>query len=465
MEYRIESDSLGEVQIPAKSYYGNQTYRAFQNFKITGHKVDPSFIRGFGQVKKASAIANNKAKLLSDEVAKAIIQACDEVIAGKLDKEFIVDPIQGGAGTSLNMNANEVIANRANEILGGELGVYDLCHPNDHVNFGQSTNDAYPTAGKIGIIAVLDRSIKRLERLELVLRDKAEEFKHVIKMGRTQMQDAVPITLGQEFHAYASVIARDRKRFIMAREVLTDINLGATAIGTGLNCSEQYIEDIIPILSELLGYEVRHSGDLIDGTQNVDGLAFVSSTIKTCAISLSKIANDLRLMSSGPRTGLGEINLPSKQNGSSIMPGKINPVIPEVVSQVCFNVIGNDMTITMCAEAGQLELNAFEPMIFYNLYESFHTLNHAIDTFIDNCIVGITANEKRCAELVHNSVGMVTALCAEIGYKKATDIAKEALNTDRTVKEVVMEKGVLTEEEYDRVINPLAMTLPGIRQK
>lgn len=463
--FRSEKDSIGTKNIPGNVYYGVQTLRAAENFHITGLTIHPEIIRSLALIKKACAITNYEAGLLSKEKERAIVQACNEILAGMFQEYFIVDPIQGGAGTSLNMNANEVIANRAIELLGGKKGDYTIVHPNDDVNYGQSTNDVIPTAGKITALVLMERAQKQLERLYEALNEKAEEFHSVIKMGRTQLQDAVPIRLGQEFAAYAGAIRRDIRRFEKAKEEMQSVNLGGTAIGTGLNADVWYFEHVVPKLSELMGTEIHQAEDLIESTQNLDSFVMVSGTVKACAVTLSKIANDLRLMSSGPRTGFGEINLPPKQNGSSIMPGKINPVIPEVVNQVAFHIIGNDMTITMAAEAGQLELNAFEPIIFYNLFQSIDTLTYAVETFIDNCITGITANTEHCRELVENSVGTITALCPHIGYKAAAELAKESLKTGKPVRTLILKRGLLEEKELDQIMNPEQMTRPGIAGK
>lgn len=460
--FRVESDSIGSREVPKNAYYGVQSLRGFENFRITGNKLSNEFIQSLAETKKASAITNGEIGLLDKKIEDAIVKASDEIINGNLHEEFITDSIQGGAGTSMNMNANEVIANRAIEILGGEQGDYSIVHPNDHVNMGQSTNDIIPTAGKLTAIKLLGKVINKLEELHSAFSDKAREFDHVVKMGRTQMQDAVPIRLGQEFGAYASVVKRDIKRITRSMEELKVVNLGATAIGTGINADKRYEETVVKNLSVVTGIKLTQAEDLIDGTQNLDGFVDASSAIKTCAVSLSKIANDLRLMSSGPRTGLGEINLPAKQNGSSIMPGKVNPVIPEVISQIAFNIIGNDVTISMAAEAGQLELNAFEPVIFYNLFQSIETLTNGIDTFINNCIVGITANEDRCKELVENSVGIVTALCPYVGYKEAAKIAKTAIKTKEPIRKLILKEGLLNEDELNNVLDAFSMTEPGI---
>lgn len=464
-KFRLEHDSIGTKEVPADAYYGVQTLRAYENFYITGLKMHPALIKSVAQIKKAAAITNLEVGELDKKRAEAIVKACDEIIAGKLHNQFIVDPIQGGAGTSLNMNANEVIANRAIELLGGEKGDYTMVNPNDHVNFGQSTNDVFPSCGKMAVLKLLEHAQTQLIRLEEALLQKSVEFDHVIKMGRTQLQDAVPIRLGQEFHAYATAIRRDIKRFENAKDEIKCLNLGGTAIGTGLNADIQYLKRVVKNISTLSGQDLVQSFDLIDATQNLDSYASVSGIVKTCAVNLSKLSNDLRLMSSGPRTGFGEINLPAKQNGSSIMPGKINPVIPEVVNQVAFNIIGNDMTIAMAAEAGQLELNAFEPIIFYNLFQSIETLTAAVKTLVDNCIVGITANEERCREMVENSIGIITAICPYVGYEKAADIAKEALLTNQSVKKLILEKGLLNEEQLNTILDPYTMTEPGILGK
>lgn len=463
-EYRIEHDSIGTKEVPKDVYYGIQTLRAFENFHISGIKMHPEFINSLAYIKKACAITNCEAGMLAKPVATAIVKACDELLDGKLTDQFIVDPIQGGAGTSYNMNANEVIANRANEILGGDKGTYDLVHPNNHVNFGQSTNDVIPTAGKMTALRLLAKLKEALIDLEKALNEKGKEFDHIIKMGRTQMQDAVPIRLGQEFHAYASAIARDVHRVDRTLDEMRILNMGGTAIGTGVNCDETYVSRIVPNISDVSGMSFVQAFDMIDATQNLDSFVAVSGAVKACAVTLSKLSNDLRLMSSGPRCGFNEINLPAKQNGSSIMPGKVNPVIPEVVSQVAFLVIGNDMTITMAAEAGQLELNAFEPVTFYCLYQSIDTLTHAVRTLIDNCIKGITANEDHCRELVENSVGIITPLCPYIGYEASAELAKESISTKVPVRQLILEKEILPAKELDIILDPFNMTEPGIAE-
>ena len=465
MEFRVEKDSIGTKDVPENVYYGVQSLRAAENFHITGLNMHPEIINSLAYVKKAAAITNCEAGLLDKRRTQAIVQACDEILEGKFREDFIVDPIQGGAGTSLNMNANEVIANRAIEILGGKKGDYSVVNPNDHVNCGQSTNDVIPTAGKMTSLRLLKKLKKQLLRLHSALEQKADEFDSVIKMGRTQLQDAVPIRLGQEFKAYSVAILRDLNRMDKAMDEMRTLNMGGTAVGTGLNADESYLRRIVPNLSEISGMDLVQAYDLIDATQNLDSFVAVSGAVKACAVTLSKIANDLRLMSSGPRAGFGEINLPAKQNGSSIMPGKVNPVIPEVVNQVAFNAIGNDMTITMAAEAGQLELNAFEPIIFYCLFQSIDTIAYAVNTFVDNCVIGITANETRCRYFVENSVGIITAICPYVGYQKAAEIAKEAIKTGESVRKLIIEKGLLTKKQMDEIMDPVQMTEPGISGK
>ena len=464
-DYRVEKDSIGVKDIPEEVCYGVQTLRAAENFHITGLNMHPEIINSLAYIKKASAITNCEVGILEKKKAQAIVQACDEIIEGKFHDDFIVDPIQGGAGTSLNMNANEVIANRAIEILGGKKGDYTIVNPNDDVNCGQSTNDVIPTAGKMTSLHLLQNLKKQLLRLYDALNEKAKEFDHVIKMGRTQMQDAVPIRLGQEFKAYSVAIMRDIHRMDKAMDEMRTLNMGGTAIGTGINADENYLRRIVPNLSEISGMEFIQAFDLIDATQNLDSFVAVSGAVKACAVTLSKMSNDLRLMSSGPRAGFGEINLPAKQNGSSIMPGKVNPVIPEVVNQVAFNIIGNDMTITMAAEAGQLELNAFEPIIFYCMFQSIDTLGYAVETLVDNCIVGITANEERCRQLVENSVGIITAICPHVGYEKTADIAKKAINSNESVRSLILKENIMDEEELSRILDPIHMTEPGISGK
>lgn len=458
---RMESDSIGELAVPADAYYGVQSLRGARNFHITGKPLHPLFIRNMAKIKKAAAIVNGYSGKVSADRAEVIVEACDEILDGMWMDAFIVDAVQGGAGTSANMNANEVIANRATELLGGKKGDYSVVHPNDHVNNGQSTNDVIPTAGKMTAIDLLVPLRKNLTRLADALDAKAVEFDGIVKMGRTQLQEAVPIRLGQEFAAYAAVVRRDIARIDRAEEELHVINLGGTAIGTAINASAFYLDNICKKLSEVAGYPLTPAPNLIDATQNLDGFVSISSVLKTCAVNLSKIANDLRLLSSGPRAGIGEITLPAQQNGSSIMPGKINPVIPEVVNQVAFLVIGHDATIAAAAEAGQLELNAFEPVLFYQLFESIETMTGALDTFVENCVVGIGADEKKCAENVSRSTGTVTAMAPFIGYHRSAMIAKESLKTGVPVRDIILREGIMTKAALDQVLDAKAMTEPA----
>lgn len=455
---RLESDSIGEMEVPGEAYYGVQALRANENFPITGNSLNPDFIKNMARIKRAAAITNMRAGRLKPEIANAIESACNEVVCGMFATEFIVDGIQGGAGTSANMNMNEVIANRAIEMLCGKKGDYSIVHPNDHVNMAQSTNDVIPTAGKLTVLDLLKKLEKSLKKLDSALYKKADEFDGVIKIGRTQLEDAVPMRLGQSFHAYATMIERDIDRIAKAKKEMYTVNMGATAIGTGINTSEYYFDHIVPTLAKVSGYPLVQADDLFDATENLDGFVRVSSCLKACAVNLSKMCNDLRILASGPKAGFGEITLPAMQNGSSIMPGKVNPVIPEVVSQVAFHIIGHDVTITMAAEAGQMELNAFEPVVFYNLFDSITTLTHAVDTLTDNCIIGITANEERCQKLLDASVGITTALCPYIGYKKAASLAKESLRTGIPVKKLVLKHGLMKEKQLDIVLDPYAMT-------
>ena len=457
MDYRVEADSIGTKQVPKDAYYGVQSMRGSENFNITGLRLKSEFIDSLAQIKKACAICNHAVGELDTKIKDAIVQACDEILEGKFHDQFICDPIQGGAGTTANMNANEVIANRAIEILGGEKGDYSIVHPNDHVNRAQSTNDVIPTAAKITTAKLLREAIVEVEHLNEALLAKEKEFHNVIKMGRTQMQDAVPIRLGDEFGAYSRAISRDIIRMNRVLREMYTINLGGTAIGTALNANPAYVIALAPTLARICQLPLTKAEDLIDGTQNLDAFAYVSAALKTCAISCSKMANDFRLMSSGPRCGFEEINLPAMQNGSSIMPGKVNPVIPEVMSQAAFCIIGNDTTITMAAEAGQLELNFAEPVLYHKLFESLIALTGAVNTFTNNCVVGITANEERCRELVDGSVGVITAICPKVGYKESADIAKEAIKTGASVREVLRKTKLFSDEEIEKILDPETM--------
>lgn len=460
--FRIEHDSLGEINIDQNALYGANSQRAFENFNISDLGMDGKFIDAILEVKKACAIENGKIGLLTEVETDAIVKACEKLIAGQNRDNFIVDPIQGGAGTSFNMNANEVIANIAEISLGGKAGEYKIIHPNDHVNKGQSTNDVIPTSGKIALIRYFKELSEEANKLIDSLNKKAEEFADVYKMGRTQLQDAIPMSLGQEFKAYARVLSRDVNRFEKAIDDLSFVNLGGTAIGTGLNADKRYVDEVVDVLADVSGLSLKQNEDLIDGTQNLDGILFASSVLKTFAASLSKISNDLRLMSSGPQTGIFDIKLPAKQAGSSIMPGKVNPVIPEVVNQVAFLVIGNDLTVTMAVEAGQLELNAFEPVIFHRIFESLKTLRGAIYTLRVNCIDNIVANREELSEEVEKSVGLVTALAPHIGYEKSSKIAKKALKTGESIRDIVLDENLLTEAEVDKILDFKKMIEPGI---
>lgn len=455
---RIEHDLVGTMPVDAHAYYGIHAMRAAENFPITGSRLPGDMIVSMAYIKKACARANCLAGELPEQVADAIGRACDELIAGDLHDQFIVDPIQGGAGTSTNMNANEVIANRAIELLGGVKGDYSLVHPNDHVNRGQSTNDIYPTCVKMTLYRACGQLLAELQALIDALMERAGDFDSVIKMGRTQLQDAVPIRLGQEFSAYAAVMRRELARLKRGRRELLSLNLGGTAVGTGINASAAYIGQVVPVLAEMTGIPFEKSDDLIDATQNADCYLALSGALKSCCASLSKMCNDLRLMSSGPRDGLGEISLPARQNGSSIMPGKVNPVIPEVVNQIAFRIIGYDTTVTLAVEGGQLELNAFEPVIFDSLYQGITMLRNGVHTLIVHCIRGIRANEDVCREEVERSVGVVTALCPKIGYNAACSLAREALRTRRPVRELARSRGLLSEQELAALLDPAAMT-------
>lgn len=451
MNTRIESDSIGSMAVDENAYYGIQSLRAKENFPITGHLVCPEFLVNLALIKEACAITNKNAGLLSAEKADSIIKACKEIETGLLHDQFITDEIQGGAGTSMNMNMNEVIANRANEILGGKRGTYDKVHPNDHVNMAQSTNDVIPTAGKMTVLSLLSPLFMELESLKEALLKKKEEFHDILKMGRTQLQDAVPMTLGNTFESYASMVDRCLKRLKEASLEMRSINLGGTAIGSRINASKYYEEHIVKTLSDLFKVQLHQAEDLFDSTENLDSFAQISGALKALAVSLSKMCNDLRLLSSGPRCGLYEINLPARQNGSSIMPGKVNPVIPEVVSQVCFLVIGHDTTIALACEAGQMELNAFEPVIFSQLFESIKSMTNAIHTLNIHCIAGITANRQHCLDLEKNSLGIVTSLAPYIGYKKSAEIAKKALHENKEIEEVVLEEGIMDKKQVESI--------------
>lgn len=459
---RTEHDLLGYKEVPNEVYYGIQTLRAIENFDITGVPLNfyPDIVRAFAMVKQAAARANFALGLLDEDVANAIDEACTNLLNGKYHKCFVVDMIQGGAGTSTNMNANEVIANAALQIMGYKKGEYKYCHPNNHVNLSQSTNDAYPTAIKIAIIKRNKVLVRSLLDLIAAFHVKGDEFAHILKMGRTQLQDAVPMTLGQAFEAHATTLEEEVERLTSNANLFLEVNMGATAIGTGINSDPDYTRRVIGHLREITGLDIISARNLVEATQDTSSFVMYSSALKRLAIKLSKISNDLRLLSSGPRAGFNEINLPAVQPGSSIMPGKVNPVIPEVVNQVAFKVIGNDLTVSMGAEAGQLELNVMEPVIVQSIFESVEMLINGMNTLRSRCIVGITANEERCREMVMNSIGIVTALNPVIGYEASSQLAKEALETGKGVYELVLEKKLLSKEEIDNILRPENMLKP-----
>lgn len=456
MTVRAEQDSLGTLEVPACSYYGVHTARALANFPISGIalSVYPLFVNALAAVKQAAAEANRDLGLLDDERAEAITAACREIAAGALHDQFVVDVVQGGAGTSTNMNANEVIANRALELLGACRGDYERLHPLEHVNRSQSTNDVYPTAIKVALQVQIAALHATMTDLAAAFGTKAAEFATVLKMGRTQLQDAVPMTLGQEFSTYAVMLAEDAERLQEAARLVTEINLGGTAIGTGLNAHPRYAALVCEKLSAITGFQLSTAGNLVEATQDVGAFVQVSGVLKRTALKLSKICNDLRLLSSGPRAGFNEINLPAVQAGSSIMPGKVNPVIPEVVNQVAFEVVGNDVTISMAAEAGQLQLNAFEPIIAHCLFQSLAHLDAACRTLRDRCVLGITANRERLYESVTNSIGVITALNPYIGYATAARIAKSALETGKPIPEIVVAEGLLSADRVAELLAP-----------
>lgn len=463
MKTRTEHDFLGERQIPFDVYYGIQTFRAIENFSISGVAISdhPEMIQALAYVKKAAARTNRELGVLSDEIAHAISLACNELIRGELNDQFPIDCIQGGAGTSTNMNANEVIANRALEFLGHKKGEYQYCHANNHVNLSQSTNDVYPTAVRIALYIKLMRLIDDIDYLRQGFAEKAEEFSDVIKMGRTQLQDAVPMTLGMEFGAYATTLGEDMVRIKETAMLLLEVNMGATAIGTGINTPEGYSEICIKHLRDVTNLDIKLSCNLVEATWDTGVFVQVSGALKRVATKLSKICNDLRLLSSGPRTGFNEINLPQMQPGSSIMPGKVNPVVPEVVNQVCFDIIGKDITVTLASEAGQLELNVMEPVISFALFTSIERLRRSLRTLQDKCIVGITANKDRCRYLVENSIGIVTALNPYIGYEASAAIAREALLTGASVCDLALERNLISKEKLDEILDPSNMIHPS----
>ncbi|MGM5631981.1 aspartate ammonia-lyase [Apibacter raozihei] len=460
--YRTENDLIGDLQVPEEAYYGVQTQRAVNNFHITGIKLSqyPELIKALAYVKWAAAETNYELGILDENIKDAIIEACKRVIQGNYDQEFPSDVIQGGAGTSTNMNINEVVANIALEIMGHKKGEYQFCSPHDHVNLSQSTNDAYPTSIKLAAINSNKILIDHLNQLIVSFRKKGESFMQVLKMGRTQLQDAVPMTLGQEFEAFAETLSEDVDRLTQNSNLFLEINMGATAIGTGLNAIPGYAKLCAENLAKITGHPFVSAKNLVEATPDTGSYVIYSSALKRVAIKLSKICNDLRLLSSGPRCGLNEINLPAMQPGSSIMPGKVNPVIPEAMNQTCFKIIGNDLTVTMAAEAGQLQLNVMEPVIAYSLMESVHILINALDCLRTNCVDGITANEQHCKDMVLNSIGIVTALNPYIGYKNSTKIAKEALEKHKSVYDLVLEYNLLSKDKLDEILNPENMLGP-----
>ncbi len=459
---RIEKDFLGEKEVPSDAYYGIQTLRAVENFPITGYRIHEDLIQALAMVKKAAALANMDTKRLYNGIGNAICQAADEMIEGRWNDQFIVDPIQGGAGTSMNMNANEVIANRALELLGYEKGSYNHLSPNNHVNMSQSTNDVFPTAIHISALKLMAKLLETMNDMHKVFKTKAGQFEHVIKMGRTHLQDAVPIRLGQEFEAYSRVLERDIKRIQQSRKHLYEVNMGATAVGTGLNADPHYIKGVVKYLAELSGLPLVNAEHLVDATQNTDAYVEVSAVLKVCMINMSKIANDLRLMASGPRTGLAEITLPARQPGSSIMPGKVNPVMAELINQIAFQVIGNDHTICLASETGQFELNVMEPVLVFNLLQSISMMNNGFRSFTEYCLAGIEANEALLKEYVERSVGIITAVNPHLGYDIVARIAREAYISGKSVRKLCIKYDVLREEELDLILNPYVMTQPGI---
>ncbi|MCR4436756.1 MAG: aspartate ammonia-lyase [Clostridiales bacterium] len=463
--FRVEKDALGEKQIPAEAYYGIHTARAAENFPVSGKKTNRHLIRGMVLVKKAAAVAHKRLGHIPPEVIEAVVEACDGILKGELADQFIVDAFQGGAGTSTNMNVNEVIANRAIELLDGRKGDYGLVHPLHHVNCCQSTNDVYPTALRIAAIELLRPLSQAFASLQQALQKKENEFAHIVKLGRTQLMDALPMMAGQGFGAYAKAVARDRWRLYKAEERLREVNIGGTAIGTGMNASEKYIFTVTEVLQEITGLGIARSEYPMDITQNMDVFVEVSGLLKAAAANLIKISGDLRLLSSGPDGGIGEIRLPPVQAGSSIMPGKVNPVIPEMVAQTAFRVIANDAAITGAAMQGQLELNAFTPLIAESLLESLELLTKAVELFEKKCVGGIEADEQRCLEHVERSSALATALVHHIGYEQAAEIAKKAQAQRKTVRQVLEEEGTVAEELLEEVLDPYQVTKPGIPGK
>ncbi|MEW9698370.1 aspartate ammonia-lyase [Paenibacillus sp. SI8] len=462
MNVRTEKDFLGEKQVPSEAYYGIQTMRAIENFPITGVTIHKELITALAEVKLAAAQANMDMHMLPRKIGEQVVAAAEEVRQGRLTEQFIVDSIQGGAGTSINMNMNEVLANRALELMGESKGNYFQCNPNNHVNMSQSTNDVIPTAIKIAAYRLAEELLITMKALQSSFAQKEHEFDDVIKMGRTHLQDAVPIRMGQEFGAYARVIERDIKRITQASHGLLSVNMGATAVGTGLNAKPAYVESVMLHLKEQTQLPIELAEHLVDATQNMDAYTELSAALKVCAVNLSKICNDIRLMASGPRVGLGELKLPPRQPGSSIMPGKVNPVMAEVVNQVAFQVIGNDHTICLACEAGQFELNVMGPVIAFNLLQSLKIMRNAADVFQRFAVEGMEADRERCKAYVEQSFGIVTALNPHLGYEVAAQLVKEAVRTGSSLKELILEKQLLTLEEIEEILNPIQMTTPGI---
>lgn len=467
MGTRKEHDFIGELEIDDSVYYGVQTFRAVENFKMTGRTLKnyPFFVKAFAQIKKAAALANKEVGVLDADKADAIAKAADRLIKGEFIDQFVVDMMQGGAGTSTNMNVNEVITNIALESMGHKKGEYQYLHPNDHTNLGQSTNDTYPSSIKVATHEKLGHLLEAMEELKKELEKKAKEWKDIIKMGRTELEDAVPTTLGNTFNAFASYIKSDIAKIKAARESMAILNMGATAIGTGINCHPDYKFVVEKKLKEITGVEFKPAEDFIAATQDTADFVHVSGALKTAAVRLSKIANDIRLMNSGPRCGLGEVNLPKMQPGSSIMPGKVNPVICEVVGEACYEVIGNDVTIMLCSERGEFELNAFEPGIAYALFNSVTVLENAMRTLAQKAIKDLTANPEACKNAVLNSIGIVTAFNPVLGYEKSASMAKEALQTGKSVADICLERGYLPKEEIDRILDPKNMLNPQMKRK
>ncbi len=459
---RIEHDFLGDREVPDDCYYGVQTIRAIDNFQITGLRIDPDFIKAMAVVKKAAAMTNMATHRLPHEIGDYLIAAADEIIDGKWLDQFPLDPIQGGAGTSINMNMNEVLCNRALELKGLPKGRYDLISPNNHANMAQSTNDSFPTSIKVCVFTKAEALSKALERMAAEFDAKGKEFHDVIKMGRTHLQDAVPITLGEEMDAYASIVRRCISRIDRSLDAIRAINMGGTAVGTGINSEVEYIAEYPDILTRLTGHHFETSSNLVDATNSTDSYAEISGALKTSALSLIKIANDIRLMASGPRCGLNEITLPARQPGSSIMPGKVNPVIAEVLDQTCYHIIGNDLAITLAVENGQLELNVMEPVVAFNLFNSFRYLTNAVNTFTNKLLKGLQANREQCKQWIDNSVGIITALLPHIGYEKCSAIAKEAYATHVPVQTILERENILSKERIAEILSPLEMTQPGI---